>query len=290
MRERAALLGLEASQPAAAEPSRVDAIVLKVNSASARMRLFGEAGELTFRATRLWHWVPGHLVTLIIERCWIWRGHPYASGTFENPRIDIARLELKPLPLTGGGLIDLREESDALDDDHPYAPLWNKYTATPRADFEMDDIAWGQFPGADEEDNLTCDAAELAEAGDHAGARELLMKALTIDLRCVDAHAHLGNREFDLDPRVAAASYEIGMRIAELSLPPKFDGLLRWVHINNRPYLRCLHGYGLCLWRMGQLPEAAAVFERMLRLNPDDNQGARFLLENVQSGRSWTAD
>lgn len=113
------------------------------------------------------------------------------------------------------------------------------------------------------------------------------MSALTIDLRCVDAHAYLGSRELDLDPRIAAASYEIGMRIAELSLPANFDGLLRWENTYNRPYLRCLHGYGLCLWRLGQLAQAAEVFERLISLNPDDNQGARFLLEDVLAGRSW---
>jgi len=59
---------------------------------------------------------------------------------------------------------------------------------------------WGALPDAKEQDiddNPTCDAAELAEAGDVEGARELLMDVLLRDLRCIDAHAHLGNLEFD---------------------------------------------------------------------------------------------
>jgi len=49
----------------------------------------------------------------------------------------------------------------------------------------MDPIAWGQFPGAGDEENPTCEASERAGAGDDIGARELLMEALGTDLRCL---------------------------------------------------------------------------------------------------------
>jgi hypothetical protein len=49
-------------------------------------------------------------------------------------------------------------------------------------------------------------------------------------------------------------------------------------------------GYGLCLWRLGKMTEAAAVFERMLWLNPSDNQGARFNLHWIREGRAWEAN
>ena len=81
--------------------------------------------------------------------------------------------------------------------------------------------------------------------------------------------------------------YEIGIRIGELSLPAGFDGLLVWGLIYNRPFLRCLHGYGLCLWRLGRVAEALATFERILSLNPNDNQGVRFCWHNLREGRSW---
>lgn len=109
----------------------------------------------------------------------------------------------------------------------------------------MDPIASGAFPGADPEDNPTCDAAELVEKGDIEGARELLMDALLHDLRCIDAHAHLGSLAFDQSPKRAMAHYEIGIRIGELSLPRDFHGVLVWGRLYNRPFLRCLHGFGL---------------------------------------------
>lgn len=78
--------------------------------------------------------------------------------------------------------------------------------------------------------------------------------------------------------------------IGELSLGEDFDGVLIWGLIDNRPYLRCLHSYGLCLWRLGESKEAERIFERLLWLSPSDNLGARFLLEDVKAGKSWETE
>ncbi len=286
-RERAAQPGPAPGATATAEPVRADAVVLKVNQQSARVRILGEDGQVTFRSGGLWRLVPGHLVTLVLERRWTWRGDAYASGTIENPRIDVARLGLEPLPLEGGELEDVGSYSEPYAEPDPYAPLWKKLTARPRPSFEFDAIAWGALPGLAGDENPARGAAELAEAGDLEGARELLMEALGIDLRCIDAHAHLGNLEFDESPERAMVHYEIGIRIGELSLHAGFDGLLVWSRLRNRPFLRCLHGYGLCLWRLGRLAEARQIFERLLSLNPNDNQGVRYCWEEARSGRSW---
>ena len=101
----------------------------------------------------------------------------------------------------------------------------------------------------------------------------ILVALLATDLRCLDAHAHLGNLLFDGSPGDALRHYEVGVRIAELSLGEAFDAVLPWGRVDNRPFLRCLNGYGLCLWRLGRLDEAARVFDRMLWMNPSDNQG-----------------
>ncbi|MEX1368490.1 MAG: tetratricopeptide repeat protein [Nannocystaceae bacterium] len=288
MRERAALLGQSTESPRSAPVERVDAVVLKVNQRSARVRVLGEDEPITFRSSDASSVVPGHLVTLIVDRRWNWRD-AYASGRIEDPRIDVERLGLVPLPLIGGELEDLRRGYEPFRRPEPYAPLWRELTAKRRASFEMDPIAWGLFPGMDPEDNPTCDASELAAAGDREGARRLLMDVLCRDLRCIDAHALLGNLELEHAPEQAILHYEIGMRIGELSLPPGFDGVLVWGWLYNRPFLRCLHGYGLCLWHLGQLAAAQRVFERMLSLNPNDNQGVRSCWDDVRHGRTWEA-
>ncbi|HTP24040.1 MAG TPA: hypothetical protein VMK12_00065 [Anaeromyxobacteraceae bacterium] len=291
MRERTELLGLPENSTTLDQKRRVEAIVLKVNQRSARVRIPSENTHVTFRSSDASEVVPGHVVTLVVKKRWTWRSDAYASGSIENPRIDIAKLGLAPLPLREFDLAyDLRSAYEPVRRPDPYAPFWRKLTAKPRACYEMDPIAWGAFPDAEEEDiddNATCDAAELAEAGDVERARELLMGVLLRDLRCIDAHAHLGNLVFERSPKRAMVHYEIGIRIGELSLPADFDGALLWGLIYNRPFLRSLHGYGLCLWRVGRSAEAQLVFERILSLNPNDNQGVRFCWEDIRKGRTW---
>jgi tetratricopeptide (TPR) repeat protein len=290
MRARAALLGIaDEPEPPAPPPVRVEAAVLKVGTSTARLRIVGAAGQITLRSRDVWSLAPGQIVTLRIETQWTFRGDAYASGTIEDARIDVGRLGLEPLPLDGGELEDLRECYERVRAPDPYAPLWRKLTAKPRPVYEMDEIAWGAFPDCDPEDNPTCDAAELRRAGDIEGAYDLLMYAVVRDLRCLDAHAQLGNLEFEHSPARAIVHYEIGVRIGELSLPTPFDGVLPWGYLYNRPFLRCLHGYGLCLWRLGRTEEAAGVFERMLALNPNDNQGVRFCWFDLRAGTTWEA-
>lgn len=51
-----------------------------------------------------------------------------------------------------------------------------------------------------------------------------------------------------------------------------------WVIPQTRPYMRARMGLALALQELGLAREAAAHWQRMLVLNPDDNQGARQLL------------
>ena len=88
-------------------------------------------------------------------------------------------------------------------------------------------------------------------------------------------------------PEKAITYYNVGMKIGELSLHEGFNGVLLWSLIDNRPFLRCMHGYGLCLWKLKRFEEAEKVFERMLWLNPSDNQGVRFIIYHVKERKPW---
>ena len=152
--------------------------------------------------------------------------------------------------------------------------------------FEMEQLIPGQDPRDFDSDPIV-EAAELHARGEHGAARNLLMGLLTQDLRCLDAHAHLGNHAFERRPKQALRHFAVGVAIGELSLGESFEGVLSWGLVDNRPFLRCLHGLGLACWRLGARDRAAAIFQRMLWLNPSDNQGACFNLAAVEGGSAW---
>lgn len=53
---------------------------------------------------------------------------------------------------------------------------------------------------------------------------------------------------------------------------------IHWGFIENRPYLRGLANLALVLTEQRNWAEALAIHKQMLRLNPNDNQGVRYLV------------
>jgi hypothetical protein len=265
--------------------SPVDLIVLACKSNALRCRLVGTTRELTLR-TAVRNEAPGGIITVMPTKQWTHARHAYLAGTVQSIRADVEALGLPPLAVHEQGEWD--PETEYWGEEGEPIEEWAEpiIARGKRPMFEMEQV----LPGADPEDfdsDPIVDASELNAAGDRAGAREVLMKLLAQDLRCLDAHAHLGNFAFDRSPSEALRHYEIGVSIGAFALGRKFDGVLPWGLIDNRPFLRCLHGMGLCSWRSGNTREAAAVFRKMLWLNPSDNQGARFNLAAVEAGKSW---
>ncbi len=93
--------------------------------------------------------------------------------------------------------------------------------------------------------------------------------ALRADPGHADAWAHLGNLRFD-EGYVAEAltDYERG-EVAALERtigdPWRYPGTF-WDDLDSRPYMRCLHGKGLALWRLGRPAEAQQVFRLLVDL------------------------
>ena len=264
----------------------VDLVVLSIKERAAPCLLPGSDRRITLRASRLWDLVPGEIATIKPRKQWRFAGHPYLSGEIESTRLDVAALGLVPLKLEEMGMWDPGEQYWG-EEDEPIEEWARPIIARgPRPEFEMEQVT----PGADLDDPFTDPISrsnDLRDAGYGAEAYEILMELCQSDLRCLDAHSHLGNFVFDRRPYLAVRHYEVGLRIGELSLGEGFDGVLPWGHIDNRPFLRCMHGYGLCLWRLERFDEAERVFDRMLRLNPSDNQGVRFLTDDVKSKTAW---
>jgi hypothetical protein len=264
----------------------VELVALSVKENAVRCRLLGSDRVVTLRTGGLWDVVPAEILVVRPRKQWSYAGHPYLSGEIESSRLDVPALGLVPLGLADEGMWDPAEEywGEAGEPIEAWAqPI---IARGPRPAFEMEQVLPGADPDDPDSDPIT-ESNDLKDAGDGGAAHAILMKLCQADLRCLDAHAHLGNFVFEHRPEEAIRHYEAGVRIGELSLGAGFDGVLPWGHVDNRPFLRCLHGFGLCLWRLGRFEEAERVFHRMLSLNPSDNQGVRFLIAEVGARIPW---
>ena len=261
----------------------IEVIVLSAHEqAHCRLRETGEA--VICRASRPWELIPGEIAMIRPRKRWRFGARQYLSGDVVGWRLDVVALNVTPLRLERRFDWDPAEEYWG-EDDEPL-PDWAVPIVErgPRPAFEMEQV----LPGVDwndVDDDPIVEAADLAATGHPADAIVILMDLLHQDLRCLDAHAHLGNIAFRYGAADALRHYDVGVQIGELTLGPHFSGVLPWGCIDNRPFLRCLHGYGLCLWRLGRSADALGVFQRLLCLNPSDNQGIRFLLPEVHAGR-----
>jgi len=98
----------------------------------------------------------------------------------------------------------------------------------------------------------------------------------------IDSYHHLGIIETEYGhPERALKYFETGYRIGLFSLPKNLSGTLPWICMENRPFLRAAHGYGLALEGKRRHVEAVEVYEQILALNPNDNQGVRYLLPSL---------
>jgi tetratricopeptide (TPR) repeat protein len=155
----------------------------------------------------------------------------------------------------------------------------------PREAFEFEQL----LVGDDEElvIDYIIEAGDLARAGDRVSARRLLRRIIERDPRCIDAHGHLGWLYFDYSAKRALPHYLVAVAIGERSIPDGFGGLLPWSLIDNRPFLRALHGLALCRWRLGDFAYAHAICESLLWLTPNDNQGVRDIIDPIARRLPW---
>ena len=264
----------------------VELVALSVKERAARCRLLGSERVITLRASRLWEVVPGMIVTVKARKQWRYAGHPYLSGEIQSTRIKVEALDLVPLGLEEIGMWDPTKHYWG-EEDMPIEAWAQPIIAHgPRPEFRMEQVLPGQDSDDPFDDPIT-KSNDLKDAGQWAEAKKILIELCQADLRCLDAHAHLDNCAFDHRPQDTIRHYEVGVRIGELSLGNDFANVLQWGHIDNRPFLRCMHGYGLCLWRLGRFDEAQRIFDRILWMNPSDNQGVRFLIDEVKARTAW---
>lgn len=93
----------------------------------------------------------------------------------------------------------------------------------------------------------------------------------------IDTLAHLGSfLHEDRKLEEAGRCYERGFGIGLAALPDDFNGELPWGWLDNRPFLRAAAGAAFGRIESGKRTEGIELMERILRWNPNDNQGIRF--------------
>ncbi|MCL0089925.1 tetratricopeptide repeat protein [Dehalococcoidia bacterium] len=122
---------------------------------------------------------------------------------------------------------------------------------------------------------------DLLEQGNEEEAGRYFFKSIEIDPTYADGYNHLANIAWrKRDWKQAEGLYRKALEFAE----PEVKGILKgefWGMLESRPYMRAFHGLGLTVRKQGRFEEAISIFRQMLKLNPNDNQGVRYLMGSL---------
>lgn len=84
--------------------------------------------------------------------------------------------------------------------------------------------------------------------------------------------------------------YEKAHDVSRDTYGGKLPARLAW-NEQDKPALRAIHGIALNLFRMGKFVEARERFEELLKRNPDDNQAAGMMLNDIaRKADLWKKD
>lgn len=138
----------------------------------------------------------------------------------------------------------------------------------------------GSRPQTDSLDRAQEIIYDAWEAADSRKRVAMARRALKLSPLCADAYVLLAQETArNLDE--AANYYRQGVAAGEEALGKacfRDDVGHFWGLLETRPYMRARQGLAQTLWDMGQRDEAVEHYRDMLRLNPNDNQGIRYLL------------
>jgi tetratricopeptide (TPR) repeat protein len=176
---------------------------------------------------------------------------------------------------------------------HPVTCEEMRKTATKqRGDGAMRDVEWlgkagktkvvpGTFYA------VTSPADDYVERMDNADTlfRKVLAAefAIRADPGCVEAHLFMGSQL--RDATAAMRHLEQAVAAGEALWAPvaaaEGEDMVWWGCTATRPYMRAIHSLGLAHREAGNEEDARVCFDRLLGMNPNDNQGIRYLMDDV---------
>ncbi len=145
-----------------------------------------------------------------------------------------------------------------------------------------DKMANGEIPPSAALDPLDEAQSLIYEAWNSEGPRKVSLAhtALELSADCADAYIILAqeeakSREAALD--LYKKAYEAGRRALDPSVFEEGEGEF-WGIMETRPYMRARLALAECLWDLGRKEDALGHLRELIRLNPSDNQGVRYIL------------
>ncbi|VAX29818.1 hypothetical protein MNBD_IGNAVI01-2786 [hydrothermal vent metagenome] len=129
---------------------------------------------------------------------------------------------------------------------------------------------------SDKAQDLVWDAWELEYSEDRV---ELALQALKLDENCADAYNLLA--EDKAKNNLERLNYYLkATRAGKESIGEDFEALKGefWGFHQTRPYMRAMDGLAHTYLHMNQIKKAIDVWQKMINLNPNDNQGVRYHL------------
>lgn len=219
-------------------------------------------------------------VSLEVEKEWVFKKNTYLSGTVKGSEFILSNIDIPGHDYEIQGLWDPRDSfgEEALE-------YFQKYLAEGlRPEYVFKDYSGYGFYEPDEDPVFDAVQADTWEK-----RYDNLTKLWEDYPKCIDALVHIGNLYLNSQGSLENAwnCFQVAISIAEKNLLDDFDGVFLWECLENRPYLRALHGLCLTQWRMMDFEAAHHSAMRMIRLCPGDNLGVRGIIEEIANREEW---
>ena len=233
-------------------------IVLKLNNMGYRTKDLETGKIVSVKSTIDFKTFELDTITVEVEKEWEFKKTSYVSGTIKQSELILANLDVPPLQYDKIGLHEYEfKDYSGYGFFRPDGdPVFEATEMEPEKRYEALGRLWEKFP------------------------------------QCIDALLHMGSPSFDSTEsfRSAFNCFSGAIYIAEQRLPLDDEAEFPWSCLNNRPYLRALYGLACWYWKNGDFDDAAILAKKIMRLNPRDNQGARFVLDAVEKKEAFRPD
>ncbi|MCL2295130.1 MAG: hypothetical protein FWC36_09750 [Spirochaetes bacterium] len=109
----------------------------------------------------------------------------------------------------------------------------------------------------------------------------LAKKALSISPYCIDAYVIIAESSKSKEEclKLYSQAIELGKKALGKEFFKENKGYF-WGILETRPFMRAMAGLADIFWALGDRKKAIETYQEMLLLNPNDNQGIRYILIN----------